>query len=71
MKAVVLLSGGLDSSTVLYKAKADGADCYAISFDYRQRHRQELDAAVAITKSAQVTQHQIVAFDLTLWGGLP
>ncbi|ABW27354.1 7-cyano-7-deazaguanine synthase QueC [Acaryochloris marina] len=69
MKAVVLLSGGLDSSTALYKAKADGADCYAISFDYRQRHRQELDSAVAIAQSAQVTQHQIVAFDLTLWGG--
>ncbi|WP_366524972.1 7-cyano-7-deazaguanine synthase QueC [Acaryochloris sp. IP29b_bin.137] len=69
MKAVVLLSGGLDSSTVLYQAKASGADCYAISFDYQQRHRQELDAAVAIAKSAQVTQHQIVAFDLRLWGG--
>lgn len=69
MKAVVLLSGGLDSSTVLYQAKADGADCYAISFDYQQRHRQELDAAVAIAKSAQVQQHQIVEFDLRLWGG--
>lgn len=69
MKAVVLLSGGLDSSTVLYQAKADGADCYAISFDYQQRHRQELDAAVAIAKSVQVHQHQIVEFDLSLWGG--
>lgn len=69
MKAVILLSGGLDSSTVLYQAKADGADCYAISFDYQQRHRQELDAAVAIAQAAQVTQHQIVAFDLRLWGG--
>lgn len=69
MKAVVLLSGGLDSSTVLYQAKADGADCYAISFDYHQRHRQELTAARAIAQSAQVVQHQIVDFDLRRWGG--
>lgn len=69
MKAVVLLSGGLDSSTVLYQAMANGIECYAISFDYQQRHRQELDAAVAIAQSAQVIQHQIVAFDLRLWGG--
>ena len=42
MKAVILLSGGLDSSTVLYKALADGCECYAISFDYQQRHKREL-----------------------------
>ena len=69
MKAVILLSGGLDSSTVLYHAKAQGLDCYALSFDYHQRHRQELDAAIAIAKAAGVTQHQIVQFDLRLWGG--
>lgn len=46
VKAVILLSGGLDSSTVLYQAKADGCECYAISFDYQQRHRKELEAAV-------------------------
>lgn len=69
MKAVILLSGGLDSSTVLYQAKAEGLDCYALSFDYQQRHRQELDAAVAIAQAAEVTQHQIINFDLRLWGG--
>lgn len=69
MKAVILLSGGLDSSTVLYQAKADGCDCYAISFDYQQRHRRELDAARSIAKSAGVAEHQVVNFDLTQWGG--
>jgi 7-cyano-7-deazaguanine synthase len=69
VKAVILLSGGLDSSTVLYQAKADGCACYAISFDYQQRHRRELDAARSIAKSADVVEHQVVNFDLTQWGG--
>lgn len=69
MRAVVLLSGGLDSSTVLYQAKADGCLCYAISFDYQQRHRRELESAVAIAQSAAVVEHQIVTFDLRQWGG--
>ena len=69
MKAVVLLSGGLDSSTVLYQAQADGCECYAISFDYQQRHRRELDAAAAIARTAGVKEHQVIAFDLRTWGG--
>lgn len=69
MKAVILLSGGLDSSTVLYQAKADGCTCYAISFDYQQRHRRELEAARAIAIAAGVAEHQIVSFDLRQWGG--
>jgi 7-cyano-7-deazaguanine synthase len=69
LKAVVLLSGGLDSSTVLYQAKADGMDCYALSFDYQQRHRQELDAAYGIAQTVGVTEHQCVSFDLRQWGG--
>ena len=69
MKAVVLLSGGLDSSTVLYQAKADGCECYAISFDYQQRHRRELEAAKAIASDAGVAKHQLVSFDLRAWGG--
>ncbi len=68
MKAVILLSGGLDSSTVLYQALADGCDCYTISFDYQQRHRRELQSASAIAHKAGVVNHQ-VAFDLRLWGG--
>lgn len=69
MKAVILLSGGLDSSTVLYQAKADGYDCYAISFDYQQRHQRELTSAQQIAESAGVVEHQVVKFDLSLWGG--
>lgn len=69
MKAVVLLSGGLDSSTVLYQAKADNCACYAISFDYQQRHRRELDSATAIAHSAGVLNHQLVSFDLRALGG--
>jgi 7-cyano-7-deazaguanine synthase len=69
VKAVVLLSGGLDSSTVLYQAQADGCECYALSFDYQQRHRRELTAARDIALSAGVKEHQVVSFDLRLWGG--
>ena len=66
---MVLLSGGLDSSTVLYQAASEGDECYALSFDYQQRHRRELDAARAIAQSAGVAEHQVVSFDLTRWGG--
>ena len=69
MKAVILLSGGLDSSTVLYLAKSEGYSCYALSFDYQQRHRRELEAARTIATSVGVAAHQVVNFDLTLWGG--
>jgi 7-cyano-7-deazaguanine synthase len=69
MKAVILLSGGLDSSTVLYQAKADGYECYAISFDYQQRHRRELQSAHLVAQTAGVREHQVVNFDLRQWGG--
>jgi 7-cyano-7-deazaguanine synthase len=69
MKVVILLSGGLDSSTVLYQAKSDGYECHAISFDYQQRHRRELESAFAIAASVGVETHQIVNFDLRQWGG--
>ena len=69
MKAIILLSGGLDSSTVLYQAKADGYECYALSFDYQQRHRRELESAKAIARCANVKEHQVINFDLRQWGG--
>ncbi len=69
MKAVVLLSGGLDSATVLYQAKADGCECYAISFDYQQRHQRELQSATDIARCVGVKEHQVVSFDLRQWGG--
>jgi 7-cyano-7-deazaguanine synthase len=68
-KAVILLSGGLDSSTVLYQARQDGHSCYALSFDYQQRHQRELVAAQSIAAAAQVTEHQVMSFDLQSWGG--
>ena len=66
---MILLSGGLDSSTVLYLAKSEGYDCYALSFDYQQRHRRELVAAKTIATAVGVIEHQVVSFDLGLWGG--
>jgi 7-cyano-7-deazaguanine synthase len=53
----------------LYQAQADGYDCYALSFDYQQRHRRELDAAYAIAHAVQVAAHQVIQFDLRQWGG--
>jgi 7-cyano-7-deazaguanine synthase len=67
-KAVCLLSGGLDSSTCLALARRDGFDCYALSFDYGQRHRVELNCAAKVAASLGVTQHRIVRFDLRQFG---
>ena len=68
-KAVVLLSGGLDSSVALYLAKSKGFEVIALSFDYGQRHARELRAAKEIAKKAGVTDHQIVSLNMTSWGG--
>lgn len=68
-KAVVLLSGGLDSTTALAMAKASGAECYAISFNYGQRSSAELLAAERIAKSMGVVDHQVVNIDMGKIGG--
>lgn len=67
--AVVLLSGGLDSATVLAIAQADGYEVHALSFAYGQRHRFELDAARTLAQRANVADHRIATIDLTLFGG--
>jgi len=67
--AVVLLSGGLDSSTVLAIAKMEGFAIHALSFRYGQRHSVEIDAARRIARRAGVTKHHIVEIDLTAFGG--
>ncbi|MGK7910174.1 MAG: 7-cyano-7-deazaguanine synthase QueC [Synechococcus sp.] len=67
-KAIVLFSGGLDSTTVLYQALADGLDCYALSFDYSQRHQRELQAAREIAHRLGI-EHRTITFDLRQWGG--
>jgi len=66
-KAIVLLSGGIDSTTTLYYAKKKGYKCRALIFDYGQRHRRELRSAVAVAKRAKVPYH-IVKIDLP-WKG--
>jgi 7-cyano-7-deazaguanine synthase len=68
-KAVVLLSGGLDSATVLAIAQSQGFDCYAMSFRYGQRHEHELEAAERIAATARVAKHDIVQIDLRAFGG--
>lgn len=68
-QAVVLLSGGLDSATVLAIACNQGFQCYALSVDYGQRHRSELAAAQKIAQSLGAYRHQIITLDLTAFGG--
>lgn len=68
-KAVVLLSGGLDSATVLAIARDQGYQCYALSVDYGQRHRSELEAARKVAFSLGAHRHQIIKLDLTAFGG--
>jgi 7-cyano-7-deazaguanine synthase len=68
-KAVCLLSGGLDSSTCLGVARRDGFECHALSFDYGQRHRVELEAAARVANFFGVAEHRVVRIDLRAFGG--
>lgn len=68
MKAVILLSGGLDSATALAMAMDEGKECYALSFDYGQRHLVELECARRIAQSA-VIDHMVITLDLRAFGG--
>ncbi|MEI8207034.1 MAG: 7-cyano-7-deazaguanine synthase QueC [Kiritimatiellales bacterium] len=68
-KAVVLLSGGMDSATALAMAKAQGFDCYALSFRYGQRHAVELECADQVAKAQGVAEHRTVTIDLGAFGG--
>ncbi len=67
-KAVLLLSGGLDSTTTLAMAKAEGFEVYAMSFAYGQRHAHEIDAATNVAKHFGVAQHRVVTIDLGVFG---
>jgi len=66
--AICLLSGGLDSSTCLGVARREGFDCYALSFDYGQRHRIELEAAARVARHFAVKEHRTVRIDLRAFG---
>jgi 7-cyano-7-deazaguanine synthase len=68
-KAVCLLSGGLDSSTCLGVARREGYDCYALSFDYGQRHRIELEASARVARHFCAREHRVVRIDLRDFGG--
>jgi 7-cyano-7-deazaguanine synthase len=66
--AVVLVSGGLDSATALAIARRDGFECHALSFDYGQRHRVELQAAAAVARSLAATDHRIIRVEAGSFG---
>lgn len=68
-KAVVLLSGGLDSATVLAMARNDGYDCFALSLDYGQRHRAELAAAHRVASALGAVEHKVLPLSLDAIGG--
>ncbi|WJW74952.1 7-cyano-7-deazaguanine synthase QueC [Thiohalobacter sp. IOR34] len=68
-RAVVLLSGGLDSATVLALAREQGFACHALSLDYGQRHRAELAAAERVARAQGVAEHKVIPIDLTAIGG--
>jgi 7-cyano-7-deazaguanine synthase len=68
-RAVVLLSGGIDSTTTLAIAIAEGYEAYALSFDYGQRHQIELEAARRVANSLGVKEHRIAKIDLRVFGG--
>ena len=68
-RAVILLSGGLDSATVLALAHAQRYDCYTISFDYGQRHRSELEASQRISKALGAIEHKVISINLDGLGG--
>ncbi len=68
-RAVILLSGGLDSATTLAMARHQGFDCHALSVDYGQRHRTELDAAARVAQALGIREHRIVPIGIGQFGG--
>ena len=69
LKAIVLLSGGLDSTTTLAIAKSSGYDLFAISFNYGQRHKIELERAKTVAREIKTKEHRIINIDLRQFGG--
>ena len=63
-RAVVLLSGGLDSATVLAIARSDGFHCHCLTIDYGQRHRAELQAAARVARQLDASAHRVIRIDL-------
>jgi len=68
-RAVILLSGGLDSSVALWLAKSEGYELYTLSFDYGQRHNKEIKAAAKMAALAEVKSHRLISINMDQWGG--
>jgi 7-cyano-7-deazaguanine synthase len=68
-RAVILLSGGMDSATVLAIARSEGHECHCLTVDYGQRHRAELSAAARVARDLGASQHRVVDLDLAGFGG--
>jgi len=68
-KAVVLLSGGIDSATTLAIARSEGFQCYALTFSYGQRHKREVEAARKVAHSLGAIEHRVIDIDLACFGG--
>ena len=68
-KAIVLLSGGMDSSTALSIAIKEGFECYALTLNYGQRHKNEINSEKNIVKDFEITEHKLVSIDLSVFGG--
>ena len=68
-RCVVLLSGGMDSATVLASAKEDGNECFALSFDYGQKHKAELDASRWLASEMGAAEYRVIKLDLGALGG--
>jgi 7-cyano-7-deazaguanine synthase len=68
-RAVILLSGGLDSATLVAMVRAEGYSCYTMSFDYGQRHRAELEASVRVAQDLGVVEHKVIGLNLDGMGG--
>ena len=68
-RAVILLSGGLDSATTLAIARSEGFECFGLTFRYGQRHKQEIESAKKIADSLGATEHRIIDIDLSAFGG--
>jgi 7-cyano-7-deazaguanine synthase len=68
-RAVCLLSGGLDSTTCLAQARSEGYECYALTVDYGQRHRVEIEAARQVARALGASGHEIISVDLRRFGG--
>src|SRR5690554_6969065 len=68
-RAVILLSGGLDSAVALWLAKSQGYETHTISFDYGQKHKRELEAAAKLSALAGAVDHRVVGINMDQWGG--